>query len=106
MVSRREEVAYKYPRTRSGEKCYFSLHKKEKKSIQFIFTPTIQLGGTTEEKLIDLSKDISKCLLLKETQISAEYLPVILNARADSQPRHSMDFSEWKLSAIVFQHIY
>ena len=65
----------------------------------------LKMGGTTDKTLVDLSKDIWKYLILKQITITAEYLPGILNTRADWQSRHSKDFSEWKLSSIVFQHI-
>ena len=62
-------------------------------------------GGTTEKTLLDLNRDIWKYLILKQITINAEYFPGILNIRADWQSRYSKDFSEWKLSPIVFQHI-
>ena len=65
----------------------------------------LKMGGTTNKTLVDLSKDIWKYLILQQITITAEYVPGILNARADWQSRHSKDFSEWKLSPIVFQHI-
>ena len=39
--------------------------------------------------------------LKKQITITLEYLPGILNTRADWQSQHSKDFSEWKLSLIV-----
>ena len=61
----------------------------------------LQMGGTTDKTLVDLSKDIWKYLILKQITITAEYLPGMLNTRANWQSH----FSEWKLSPIVFQHI-
>ena len=63
------------------------------------------MGGTTERTFLDLNRDIWKYLILKQITITAEYLPGILNIRADWWSRYSKDFSEWKLSPIVFQHI-
>ena len=63
------------------------------------------MGGTTDKTLEDLSKNIWKYLILRQTNVTAEYLPGILNTRADWQSRHSNDFSKWKLSPIVFQRI-
>ena len=65
----------------------------------------LKMGGTTDKELVDLSKDIWKYLILKQITITAEYLPDILNTRADWKSRHGKEFSEWKLSLIVFQHI-
>ena len=65
----------------------------------------LKMGVTTDKTLVDISKDIWKYLILKHITVTAEYLPSILNTRADWQSRHSKDFSEWKLSPIVFQHI-
>ena len=63
--------------------------------MQFIFRPTTQLGGVTDKTLVDLINGISKYLILKQIIITAEYLPGILNTRADWQSLlHSKDFSE------------
>ena len=43
----------------------------------------LKMGGTTDKTLVDLSKDIWKYLILKKITITAEYLPGILNTRAD-----------------------
>ena len=63
------------------------------------------MGGMTDKTLVDISKDIWKYLILKQITITAEYLPGILNTRADWQSRHRKDFSKWKLSPILFQYI-
>ena len=65
----------------------------------------LKMGGTTDKVFVNISKDIWKYLILKQITITAEYLPGILNTRADWQSRHRRDFSEWKLSPILFQHI-
>ena len=65
----------------------------------------LKMGGTTDKVFVDISKDIWKYLILKQITITAEYFPGILNTRADWQSRHSKDFSGWKLSPILFQHI-
>ena len=66
----------------------------------------LKMEGTRGKTLVDLSKDISKCQILKQITITAEYPPGILYTRADLQSCHSKDFSEWKSSPIVLQHIY
>ena len=87
---------------------------KKEKTINAIYIQTdnttalsylLKMGGTTEKTLLDLNRDIRKYLILKQITITAEYLPGILNIRADWWSRYSKDFSEWKLSPIVFQHI-
>ena len=70
-----------------------------------VLSHPLKMGGTTDKTLVDLSKDIWKYLILKQIAITAKYFPGILNTRADWQSCHSNDFSEWKLSPIVFQHI-
>ena len=65
----------------------------------------LKMGGMTDKTLVDISKDIWKYLILKQITITAEYLPGILNTRADWQSRHRKDFSKWKLSPILFQYI-
>ena len=89
MVSRREEIAYKYPRTSSGEECHLSFYKRENNAIHMQTDNTtalsylLKMGGTTDKTLVDLSKDIWKYLILKQITITAEYLPGVLNTRAD-----------------------
>ena len=43
----------------------------------------LKMGGTTEKTFLDLNRDIWKYLILKQITITAEYLPGILNTRAD-----------------------
>ena len=65
-----------------------------------------KMGGKTDKKLVDLSKDIRKYLLLKQIKITAEYIPGILIIRAKWQYSHSMDFQKRTLSPIVLQSIW
>ena len=55
--------------------------------MQFISRPTTQLPSYPDKTVADLSKDIWKYLILKQITITTEYLPGILNTRADWQSR-------------------
>lgn len=43
----------------------------------------LKMEGTRGKTLVDLSKDISKCQILKQITITAEYPPGILNTRSN-----------------------
>ena len=111
MISRREDIAYKYPRIPCGEECHISVYKRENNAIHIQSNNTtalsyiLKMGGTTDKTLVDVSKYIWNHLILKQITIAAEYISGILNTTADWQSCHSKDFSEWELSPIVFQYI-
>lgn len=71
-----------------------------------ILSDILKIGGTTDKNLVELSKEIWKYLLLKQFTLTVEYLSDILNTRAYWKSRDSKNLQEWKLSPIVFQHIY
>ena len=84
MVSRREETAYKYPRTPSSAEYYFSFQNKENcRMPTATLSYLLKMGGTADKRPVNLSKDIWEYLLLKQITITAEYLPGTLNTRAD-----------------------
>ena len=89
--------------TFTKEKTINAIHTQTDNATAFSYL--LKMGGTTDNTLLDISKDIWKYLILKQSTITAEYLADIMNTRADWQSRHSKDSSEWKLSPIVFQHI-
>ena len=64
-----------------------------------------QMGGTKSQTLCHFSKLIWDFLLSKGITITVEYLPGILNIRADFQSRTVQDSSEWKLHPEVFQQV-
>ena len=80
MVSRREETAYKYPRTPSVEECHLSFYKRENNASHTQTDNTtalsypLNLRGTT---------DIWQYLILKQIIITAKYLSGTLYTRAD-----------------------
>lgn len=71
-----------------------------------ILSDILKIGGTTDKNLVELSKEIWKYLLLKQFTLTVEYLSDILNTRAYWKSRDSKNLQEWKLSPVVFQHIY
>ena len=65
----------------------------------------VKMGGTGNQMLLKLSKEIWQYLLKHQITITAEYLPSSLNVEADWQSQNSRDPSEWKLCAKVFQQV-
>ena len=65
----------------------------------------MKMGGTGNQMLLKLSKEIWQYLLKHQIIITAEYLPSCLNVEADWQSRNSRDPSEWKLFPKVFQQV-
>ena len=63
----------------------------------------VKMGGTRNQLLVQISKEIWEYLLEKGIAITAEYLPGALNREADMQSRTVKDSSEWKLNPVVFQ---
>ena len=70
-----------------------------------IVVPTYlkKMGGTRCLILTAMSKEIWKYLLAHQITITVEYLPGILNVRADWQSRNVKDSSEWMLNTAVFR---
>ena len=64
-----------------------------------------KMGGTGNQTLLKLSKEIWQYLLKHQITITTEYLPSSLNMEADWQSRNSRDPSEWKLCPKVFQQV-
>ena len=65
----------------------------------------VKMGGTRNQLLVQISKEIWEYLLDKGITITAEYLPGALNREADMQSRTVKDSSEWKLNPVVFQNL-
>ena len=69
------------------------------------FSYLVKMGGTRNQLLVQISKEIWEYLLDKGITITAEYLPEALNKGADMQSRTVKDSSEWKLNSVVFQNL-
>ena len=65
----------------------------------------LKMGGTKNENMIRLSKEIWHYLLNHNMAITAEYLPSVLNTVADRESRKKTDSSEWLLHPKVFQAV-
>ena len=65
----------------------------------------VNMGGTGDQMLLKLSKEIRQYLLKHQITMTAAYLPSSLNVEADWQSRNSRDPSEWKLCPKVFQQV-
>jgi len=68
-------------------------------------TYLLKMGGTKNEEMTVLSKEIWEYLLAHKITITAEYLPGKLNVLSDKESRSVKDSSEWKLDPIVFNKI-
>ena len=84
---------------------------KRMKAIHFqidnkaAFSYLWKMGGTKNEYMIRLSKEIWHYVLNHNMAITAEYLPSVLNTVADRQSRKKTDSSEWLLHPKVFQAV-
>ena len=62
-------------------------------------------GGTTNQELILLAKEIWLFLQSKKITLTVEYIPSKINVEADWAARFWRDLSEWKLNPSCFQKI-
>ena len=65
----------------------------------------VKMGGTKNETMNIIAKEIWEYLLSKGITITAEYLPGKLNMLADKESRNVQDSREWKLDTQIFQKI-
>ena len=65
----------------------------------------VKMGGTNNQELVRISKQIWNYLISKGITLTAEHLPGILNKEADFESRNVRDCSEWKLDRVVFQRL-
>ena len=64
-----------------------------------------KMGGTKNEMMIDLSKEIWSYLTSKQITLTLEWIPSKLNVEADWASRNWQDASEWKLDPLFFQKV-
>ena len=60
-------------------------------------------GGTRSKKLLEVANQIWQYGRSQSITITAEYLPGILNTRADYQSRNFLDSSNWRLNPDIFK---
>ena len=109
----KEKRSYKYFRTESSKICNFNFHSlvPTAKTIRIkmdnitALSYLVKMGGTRNQLLVQISKEIWEYLLDKGITITAEYLPGALNREADMQSRTVKESSEWKLNPAVFQNL-
>ena len=65
----------------------------------------LKMGGTTNQTMLALSKEIWEVLLKKNATILAKYLASALNKEADWESRNNRNFLDWKLCPLIFQRI-
>ena len=107
----REKRSYKYFRTDSSKICNFTRLHPTAKTIHIkmdnivALSYLVNMGGTRNQLLVQINKEIWEYLLDKGITITAEYLPGALNREADMESRTVKDSSEWKLNPVVFQNL-
>ena len=65
----------------------------------------MKMGGTKNQELTAISKEIWQYLLKRKITITAEYLPGSMNVEADRESRQTRDSSEWKLNPTIFMKL-
>ena len=102
---------YKCAGTTSDKTGSIFLHQREKGESHTLSDRQqgslyfFKLGGTKNEHMIRLSKEMWHYLLNRNMAITAEYLPSVLNTVADRESRKKPDSSQWLLHPKVFQAV-
>ena len=65
----------------------------------------MKMGGTKNQELTAISKEIWQYLLKRKITITPEYLPGSMNVEADRESRQTRDCSEWKLNSTIFMKL-
>ena len=65
----------------------------------------VKMGGTRNDLMLEIAKEIWQYLMSKQITLTAEYIPTELNKIADWESRNWTDSSEWKLNESCFQKI-
>ena len=81
-----------------------TIHIKMDKIVALSYL--VKMGGTQNQLLVQISKEIWEYLMDKGITITAEYLPGALNKETNMQSLTVKDSSEWKLNPVVFQNLY
>ena len=62
----------------------------------------MKMGGTKNQELTAISKEIWQYLFKRKITITVEYLPASMNGEADRESRQTRDSSQWKLNPTIF----
>ena len=65
----------------------------------------MKMGGTKNQELTAISKEIWQYLLKRKITITAEYLRGLMNVKADRESRQTRGSSEWKLNPTIFMKL-
>ena len=65
----------------------------------------MKIGGTKNQELTVISKEIWQYLLKQKITITAKYLSGSMNLEAHRESRQTRDFSEWKLNSTIFMKL-
>ena len=64
-------------------------------------THLLKMGGTRNTKHLKISKSICNYLVSHQIKITADYLPIMLNVRADWAFKNAADTFYWKFHQFV-----
>ena len=64
-----------------------------------------KMGGTKSPILNQITKEIWEFCLEREITLTAEYLPGLMNTKADWESRHVKSSSQWKLNVLIFKQL-
>ncbi|XP_020619677.1 uncharacterized protein LOC110057435 [Orbicella faveolata] len=64
-----------------------------------------RMGGTKSPVLARLAIDLWEWCLQHKIQVEVQYLPGVLNIRADRESRVMLDLHDWKLDPLVFAEV-
>ena len=103
LVSKGKRTGYTNSGIESSKTCHFSIHIQMENTSALSYL--VKMGGTQNQVMLDLSKEIWAYLIKHKITITVEYLPSKLNFIADWESRNVRDQSGWKLSPKIFQMI-
>ena len=110
MVISRKKMAYQRVGTTSSKASppnisqeFTSIHIQMDNIVTLTYLK--RMGGSKNQKMIILSKEIWEILISKQIMITVEYLTSSLNKVADLESRRKVDFSEWVLCSHVFRNL-
>ena len=81
----------------------FAIHTSARSKAQIKFR--LVMGGTKSPVLARLAIDLWEWCLQQKIHVKVQYLPGVLNIRADRESRVMLDLHDWKLDPLVFAEL-
>ena len=82
-----------------------SIHQQIDNVTALSLSYLLNMGGTQNKHLIEISKEIWGYLIERKIHLTAEYILSLSNQTADWASQNFQDSSEWKLCPTVFEQI-